>query len=84
MISSAQQKDIVEFIRSFALADELSNSSFLITGATGLVGSTLIRCLLALDKGIRVVAPVRNVAKAKSLFDGIDQFFDCCIFQSDI
>lgn len=73
MKSKTQQNDIVEFVQSFALADELSNSSFLITGATGLVGSTLIRCLLALDKGIRVVAPVRNVAKARSLFDGIDE-----------
>lgn len=72
MNSKTQQEDIQNFVQSFALADELMNSSFLITGATGLIGSSLIRCLLALDKGIRIIAPVRNRVKAESLFDGID------------
>lgn len=72
MNCKTQQEDIQSFVQSFALADELMNSSFLITGATGLIGSSLIRCLLSLDKGIRVVAPVRNKVKAKSMFEGID------------
>lgn len=72
MSSKTQQEDIQDFVQSFVLADELANSSFLITGATGLIGSSLIRCLLELDKGVRVVAPVRNKVKAMSLFDGID------------
>ena len=64
-----QQKDIKEFASTFALADRISNSSFLITGATGLIGSTLIHCLLELDCNIRIVAPIRNKIKAIELFE---------------
>ncbi len=63
-----QKEDIQQFARSFELANELQGASFLITGATGLIGSTLIHCLLSLDKGIRIVAPVRNLAKTDQLF----------------
>lgn len=68
MVSRTQQEDVQEFVRTFALADELANASFLITGATGLIGASLIRCLLTLDKGIRVIAPVRNSEKAAAMF----------------
>jgi len=63
------QEDIHAFVQSFALADDLQGSSFLITGATGLIGSCLIRCLLAMDRGVRIVAPVRNRAKAEAMFE---------------
>lgn len=69
MVSRTQQEDIQEFVRTFALADELANASFLITGGTGLIGASLIRCLVALDKGIRIIAPVRNKEKARAMFD---------------
>ncbi len=69
MIGKTQQEDILEFVQTFSMAKELAQSSFLITGATGLIGSSLIRCLLALDKGIRIVALVRDTAKAKLMFD---------------
>lgn len=62
-------QDVREFASCFKLADELSNSSFLITGATGLIGSTLIYCLLELGNDIRIIAPVRNRQKAVSLLD---------------
>lgn len=71
MVSRTQQEDVQGFVRTFALADELANASFLITGATGLIGSSLIRCLLALNKGIRVIAPVRNREKAAVMFDDL-------------
>ena len=64
-----QQYDISEFSRTFPLAENLGNKSFLITGATGLIGSTLIHCLIALNKEIKVVAPVRNIRKAMALFE---------------
>lgn len=63
-----QQHDISEFSRTFPLTENLDNRLFLITGATGLIGSTLIHCLIALCKGIKVIAPVRNLQKALSLF----------------
>ena len=80
MVSKIQQEDILEFGRTFTLADELANASFLITGATGLIGSSLIHCLLAMDKGIHIIAPVRNKAKAESLFketDGQLEWVEC-------
>ncbi len=66
--SSVLLRDIEDFCKTFALQKELHGSSFLITGATGLIGSILVRCLLALDEGVKIIAPVRNVEKAKSLF----------------
>lgn len=35
------QEDINEFVKNFALGKELKDSSFLITGSTGLIGSIL-------------------------------------------
>ncbi len=66
--SSVLLRDIEDFCKTFALQKELHGSSFLITGATGLIGSILVKCLLALDEGVKIIAPVRNVEKAKSLF----------------
>lgn len=86
MISKTQQEDVLEFVQTFCFADELANSSFLITGATGLIGSSLIRCLLALDKNIQIVAPVRNRAKACSLFDGTEddvKWIECDLMSLD-
>ena len=69
-MDSVLLQDIRDFASSFLLADELQDSSFLITGATGLIGSTLIRCLLALDRDIHIIAPVRNGQKACAMFEG--------------
>ena len=63
------QKDIDNFVKQFELADQLQGSVFLITGATGLIGATLIRCLLALNKQIKIIAPIRNISKANDIFD---------------
>lgn len=86
MVSRIQQEDIQEFVSTFALADELADASFLITGATGLIGSSLIRCLLALDKGIRIIAPVRNKEKAATMFgDVLDrvEWMECNLASCD-
>lgn len=63
------QEDIAEFAENFLLVEECRNATFLITGATGLIGSSLIHCLLALQLGVRIFAPVRNIEKAKQKFD---------------
>ena len=59
------EEDIKEFSKTFALAGDLRDSIFLITGATGLIGSTLIHCLFSLNQNIKIIAPVRNIIKAK-------------------
>lgn len=63
-----QQQDIEAFVQSFTLKDELKDCKFLITGATGLIGSSLVHCLLAIDRNVHIVAPVRNREKAEQLF----------------
>lgn len=63
------QEDIDEFVKIFPLAEECCNATFLITGATGLIGSSLIHCLLALQKNVQIVAPVRNIDNAKQKYD---------------
>lgn len=47
----------------------MNNKNFLITGSTGLIGSILIHCLLALKRNISIVAPVRSIMKVKEIFD---------------
>ena len=67
-MNQIQQEEIREFAQSFILQDNLSGSRFLITGATGLIGSTLVHCLLALNRGIEVTCPVRSIEKAKAMY----------------
>lgn len=63
------QQDINKFVADFLLVRNIENSSFLITGATGLIGSILVKCLLALNSNIKITCPVRNVEKAKDIFE---------------
>lgn len=66
-------EDIQQFAETFELWKQLQGKTFLVTGATGLIGSILVKCLLELnrqkDLAIKVVAVVRNLEKAKMLFD---------------
>lgn len=64
-----QDFDIREFSQTFPLGAELEDASIMITGATGLIGSTLVRCLLALGKNVNITIPVRNRIKAKALYE---------------
>jgi len=66
-MNSIQQEDIKDFATSFELSDSLADANFLITGATGLIGSSLVHCLLSLNKNISITCPIRN--KAKSIFN---------------
>lgn len=75
-----QVKDIEEFANSFELTKDLRGSSFLVTGATGLIGSTLIRCILSLDSNVKITCPVRNIEKALNMFkckEGQLEFVEC-------
>jgi len=67
IMNTILQEDVNTFADNFPLKDELRNSTFLITGATGLLGSTMVHCLLALDCDIKIIAPVRDILKAKKL-----------------
>lgn len=67
-MNKIQREDIQDFVSSFPLRDLLHNRTILITGATGLIGSNLVHCLLALDCKIKVVAPIRDLKKAVRIF----------------
>lgn len=81
------EEDVSVFAKDFALSGQLTKSTFLVTGATGLIGSLLIRCLLALDEQIKIYAPVRNLKKAEALFDEWQkeyiQFVECDLVEYD-
>lgn len=64
MKSGVVDHDCKEFAETFPLADFLKSKTFIITGATGLIGRTIIRCLTSLNYDIRVIAPVRDKARA--------------------
>ena len=67
-------ENIVE--RSKDYRDDFSGKCFLITGATGLVGSLLVRSLCKMsetfDLNLRIIALVRNKEKAEAKFGDLD------------
>lgn len=70
------QDDVRLFAEQFDLWEPLRRKHFLITGATGLIGSVMVKCLVALNRrhnlGLRIVAVVRDLEKAKRVFN--DEF----------
>lgn len=76
-MNEVQKQDIQEFAENFPLWEILNDKTFLITGATGLIGSTLCHSLLKLNDlyntNIKILCPVRNQKKAESIFEGNDK-----------
>lgn len=68
------KEDVQLFAQHFYLREQLRGKTFLITGATGLIGSVMVKCLLALnqlyDLDIRILAIVRDLEKAQKVFAG--------------
>lgn len=66
-------RDVSTFIEHFPFCREVANSTILITGATGLIGSTLVRCILGLNRQkrteVKIIGLVRNIDKAKRLIE---------------
>ena len=66
------QEDLEQFAKQFELWEQLRGKVFLITGATGLIGSVLTKCLLELNRehnlGIKILAVVRDIEKARNIF----------------
>lgn len=68
MQRSVLQEDLEYIVRYNLPYEQLKGSTVLVTGATGLIGSLLVRSLLAIG-GINVLAFVRNEDKARSIFN---------------
>jgi nucleoside-diphosphate-sugar epimerase len=66
------KEDAQQFAERFELGEQLREKTFLITGATGLLGSVMVQCLIELnrqcDLGIQILAIVRDINKAKRVF----------------
>lgn len=73
MNNEVLKEDVQFFADHFKLKEQLRSKTFLITGATGLIGSVMIKCLLALnqkfDLDIKILALVRDLEKARIIFD---------------
>lgn len=72
MNSRILEEDVRQFAERFELWELLKDKTFLITGATGLIGSVMIKCLLELNRqkhlDIKILAAVRNIEKANLIF----------------
>ena len=62
------RSDLERIREIFPHWEALAGRSVLITGATGLVGSMLVRTLCAAPVAIHVIAHVRNLQKAQAMF----------------
>ena len=71
-MNKIERRDIDDFAGMFPLAEMLRRRKFVITGATGLLGACMVKCLLALNKsyslGLHVTSVVRNKDKASRIF----------------
>ena len=67
MLSSTLQEDL-HYITGYPLPyEKLHGKTVLVTGATGLIGVSIVRALLTID-GINVIALVRNEDKARKIY----------------
>jgi nucleoside-diphosphate-sugar epimerase len=77
MNSRILEEDVRQFAERFELWELLKDKTFLITGATGLIGSVMIKCLLELNRqrrlGINILAAVRSLEKANLLLGPNDE-----------
>lgn len=68
--------------------DKLKKSNILITGATGLVGSQLVRAIACCNRvnnaGITILAMVRSAEKAKAIFGGLIEREDIKLVIGDV
>jgi nucleoside-diphosphate-sugar epimerase len=75
-IDKTLQEDLDYIANSELPFQEFYNSTILVTGATGLVGSQVVKALLNMNEkkeaNIKVLASVRNEEKAKKTFEGYE------------
>ena len=82
------QSDLEQFAQSFPFAEDLKDSTVLITGATGLIGSTLTRALACLnrkyDLNIKILALARSREKARRVLGKLLERQDVLFVEGDV
>lgn len=61
-------EDILSFNISEEMRDSIRSKNIIVTGATGLIGSSIVKYLLALGIDIHITALVRNLKKANDTY----------------
>lgn len=74
------EKDIKEILQHKELFIHLKEKTILITGATGMIGSMLVKTLheanFQYEMDINILAFIRNSKKAEKIFGGLDEYED--------
>ncbi|MEC1714853.1 NAD-dependent epimerase/dehydratase family protein [Schinkia azotoformans] len=83
------QEDLEHIANSDIPLEGLQNCTILITGATGLIGSNLVKTLICCNRikksNIRILALVRNMNKARGLFQHLLDFHpELCLINGDV
>lgn len=82
------QEDLEFIADNFSDKEDLKNKTFFITGATGLIGSTLIKALLCMNRkyslNIKIIAQIRNEEKAKKVFSNLLNLNYFSLFKSNL
>ena len=82
------QNDINRIWETYLKNSEISTATFLVTGATGVIGSMICRTLSYLGNkhklNIKIIALVRNVAKAQKMLADVIAYNNITIIEGDI
>lgn len=82
------QEDLDYIANSFPDINMLKNSTILVTGATGLVGSYAVKALAAINRihnaNMKILALVRNPEKAKTVFSKLLERGDISLVIGDV
>ena len=81
---NSQITDIKEYLEKYKPEYLEPKSKILVTGATGLIGSTLAIYLLLQEKGYDIVCPVRRIEKANGIYGELKdriRFVECDVME---
>ena len=85
---SVMQEDIEEIVKNDFLTESLKKTAVLVTGATGLIGSQIVKTLACFNRlqntDIRILAMVRSIEKAERIFGDLLNRDDISLVIGDI